>query len=300
LVLAEAEDLPIASHGQRTTFRRSHTDGMHHDAGLGGGSSSSFRIVLVVLAIGDHDDGLATGDVLLETLSGQIDGRTDSSALCADRIRVHRVQEQLGRRTVCGDGELHEGFTGEDHDAQTITAQLVDELFHGSACGFHAAGAQVFALHAVAHIDGHHKVDAFRTRKETIKATYSAAEAQTKGCRLIEGAPITVLQGPRPKASAAPGPAATSASRPADTKVDPTAQRQRDSDARRILESELSREESKLAGLKQEYKNGEPDRLGNERNYQTYLDRVSGLKASITRTESDIAAIKRELAKIAP
>ncbi len=128
----------------------------------------------------------------------------------------------------------------------------------------------------------------------------TAAEAQTKGCRLIEGAPITVLQGPRPKASAAPGPAATSASRPADTKVDPTAQRQRDSDARRILESELSREESKLAGLKQEYKNGEPDRLGNERNYQTYLDRVSGLKASITRTESDIAAIKRELAKIAP
>lgn len=127
----------------------------------------------------------------------------------------------------------------------------------------------------------------------------SAAEARERGCRAIEGAPVTVLQGPRPKASA-PGAASSAASRPADTKVDPSAQRQRDADARRILESELKREEDKLAALKQEYKGGEPDRQGDERNYQKYLDRVSSLKASITRTESDIAAIKRELAKIGP
>lgn len=128
----------------------------------------------------------------------------------------------------------------------------------------------------------------------------TAVEARDRGCRLIEGAPITVLPSPRPRAATASAPAVASAPRPADSKVEPAAQRQRDADARRILESELRREEDKLAGLKAEYKNGEPDRQGNERNYQTYLDRVSALKASITRTESDIAAIKRELAKIGP
>jgi len=54
----------------------------------------------------------------------------------------------------------------------------------------------------------------------------------------------------------------------------------------------------RLAELRREYNNGEPERLGNERNYQKYLDRVADLKSSIARKEADIAAIKRELAKL--
>jgi len=127
----------------------------------------------------------------------------------------------------------------------------------------------------------------------------TANEARVKGCRLVEGTPITVIQMPkaRPNGSAS---TASGVARPADSKVDPNTQRQRDADARRILEDELRREEDKLGVLKREYNNGEPERRGEERNYQLYLDRVSSLKASITRTESDIAAIKRELAKISP
>jgi predicted nucleic acid-binding Zn-ribbon protein len=64
------------------------------------------------------------------------------------------------------------------------------------------------------------------------------------------------------------------------------------------LEAELRREEERLAELRKEYNNGEPERLGNERNYQKYLDRVADLKTSIARKEGDIAAIKRELAKL--
>jgi len=121
-------------------------------------------------------------------------------------------------------------------------------------------------------------------------------QAKERNCRTIEGAPVTVVQMPKPRTSAAaPLPAA---SRPADAKVDPTAQRQRDSDARGILEAELRREEDRLAELKREYNNGEPERQGNERNYQRYLDRVAELKAGIARKEGDIAAIKRELGKL--
>ena len=130
-------------------------------------------------------------------------------------------------------------------------------------------------------------------------------EARDRGCRTIEGAPITIVQSPRPRpvtsgaATAASG-ANSGATRPGDPKVDPAAQRQRDSDARRILEAELKREEERLAGLKRDYNNGEPERRGDERNFQNYLDRVAQMKAGITRSESDIAALKRELNKLPP
>jgi len=128
----------------------------------------------------------------------------------------------------------------------------------------------------------------------------SPDEARDRGCRTIEGAPITIVQTAKPRAQANAASAPASAGRTGDPKVEPSAQRQRDSDARRILEAELRREEERLVGLKRDYANGEPERRGDERNFQKYLDRVADMKAGITRTESDIAALKRELAKLPP
>jgi len=127
--------------------------------------------------------------------------------------------------------------------------------------------------------------------------TMSAKEAKDKGCTVLDNAPITVIQSQKPKA---PSGNAAEGARPANSaKVDPADQRARDSDARRILESELKREEDRLAEMKAEYKDGVPDKQGAEtRNFQKYLDRVSDLKAAITRKEGDIAALKREIAKL--
>ena len=124
--------------------------------------------------------------------------------------------------------------------------------------------------------------------------TISAKEAKDKGCTVLDNAPITVIQGPKPR------PAASTASGPAGSRVDPAEQRARDSDARRILEAELRREEERLAAMKTEFNNGEPERQGNERNYQKYIDRVADMKSAIGRKESDIAALKREIAKQPP
>jgi hypothetical protein len=124
----------------------------------------------------------------------------------------------------------------------------------------------------------------------------SPQEARERNCRTIEGAPVTIVQqrAPAAAASAPPAPAA----RTAETRVDPAAQRARDSDARRILTQELRREEQALVELRKEYNNGEPERRGDERNYQRYLDRVAELKSGIARKEADVAAIRRELAKL--
>lgn len=129
----------------------------------------------------------------------------------------------------------------------------------------------------------------------------TAAQAEQRGCRVIEGAPITIVQGtkvpPRP-APAASG-AASTVPRP-DARVDPATQRDRDNDARRILGDELRKEEERLAELKRDYADGQPERRGDERNYQKYLERVADMKAAIVRKEADIAALKRELAKLPP
>ena len=127
----------------------------------------------------------------------------------------------------------------------------------------------------------------------------TAKEAAARGCKMLDGAPITVISSPprRPAPAAVTGAAAGSAP---DSRVEIQQQRQRDSDRRRILESELAREEERLAALQREYNNGEPERQGNERNFQKFLDRVAELKANVERSQADVAALRREVAKLPP
>jgi hypothetical protein len=129
--------------------------------------------------------------------------------------------------------------------------------------------------------------------------TNNAAEAQAKGCKPMEGGNITVVEGTRVNGNAPVKVATAPQSSGANPKVDADDQRARDADARAILESELKKAEARQAELLKEYNNGEPEKLGPEhRNNQKYLDRVAEMKASIARTENDIAGIRRELARV--
>lgn len=124
--------------------------------------------------------------------------------------------------------------------------------------------------------------------------TLSAKEAAQKGCKAKEATEPTTISGPKPRsASAAPASGAG-----VEARVDRNEQKARDSDAKRILSDELSKAQGELDALKKEYNNGQPERRGDERNYQKYLDRTADLKASIARKEADVAAIKRELGKL--
>ncbi|MCZ8222242.1 MAG: hypothetical protein O9337_22715 [Acidovorax sp.] len=133
--------------------------------------------------------------------------------------------------------------------------------------------------------------------------TNNATQAKERGCRLVEGGNVTVVQGSRPAAGPAPassssgGGAATSP--PSAPKVSSNDQKARDSDARAILESELRKAETRHADLVKEYNNGAPERNALDlRNPQRYTERTAELKASVARSESDIAGIKREIARL--
>ena len=151
---------------------------------------------------------------------------------------------------------------------------------------------------ALAWAGGAGAQETYRCPNNDYKNTISAKEAEKLGCKKLEGAPVTVIQMTKPRPAGTTAVPAATGSSPA--RVDPAAQRSRDSDARRILEGELRTEEERLAALKKEYNNGQPERLGNEQNYQKYVDRVGQLSAAITRKEADIAAIRRELQKLPP
>jgi len=124
--------------------------------------------------------------------------------------------------------------------------------------------------------------------------TLSAKEAAQRGCKAKEATEPTTISGPKSR-SASTAPASGAG---AESKVDRSEQKARDSDAKRILSDELGKAQGELDALKKEYNNGQPERRGDERNYQKYLDRTADLKASISRKEADVAAIKRELGKL--
>ena len=128
----------------------------------------------------------------------------------------------------------------------------------------------------------------------------TAQEARDRGCRTIEGTPITVIAAPqrRPVPATAARASGAAAGTAAGERIDSSEQRARDSDRRRILADELRLEEERLIALRREFNNGEPERRGDERNYQRYLDRVAELRAAILRKESDVAALRRELGKL--
>lgn len=136
----------------------------------------------------------------------------------------------------------------------------------------------------------------YRCPGNDYKNTITAKEAERLGCKRIEGAPVTIIQMTKPRA-ATPVPAASGGS---GVRVDPVAQRARDSDARRILEGELRAEEEKLAVMQKEFNNGQPERQGDEKNFQKYLDRVNDMRAAIARKLTDIAALQREIKKLPP
>lgn len=126
----------------------------------------------------------------------------------------------------------------------------------------------------------------------------NAKDAQSRGCKVVEGGNVTVVQGqPAPKTPVRVAAASVSGSA-TRTDAGPD-QKARDSDSRSILESELRKAETRLVEQQKEYNNGEPDKQGIEgRNYQRYLDRVGELKDGITRNQSDIAGLKREISRL--
>ena len=128
-------------------------------------------------------------------------------------------------------------------------------------------------------------------------------QANGKGCRKLNLEPLTSI--PAPKSSSNPNASANSASTPSKQSASPVSAARydasianRESDRRRILEDELRREELKLGELKAEFNQGQPERRADDKTPQKYQERTARLKDDISRAESNINALKREISKL--
>ncbi len=134
--------------------------------------------------------------------------------------------------------------------------------------------------------------------------TNNATDAKQRGCKVVEGGNVTVLQGGSRASSGGggasrPSTAAASSSPANAPKVDNSDQKARDSDARAILDAELRKAQARLDDLKKEYNDGFPQKSALEmRNPQGYAERTADIKASMTRAEADVEGIKRELSRL--
>lgn len=121
-----------------------------------------------------------------------------------------------------------------------------------------------------------------------------------KGCKRVDVGPVLSMPAPRlPAGRSAMQPAVeerASVSPASFPRVDRDTQRTRDSDRRRILEDELKAEEDRLARLRSEFNNGEPERRGDERNFALYQERIQRLREDIARVETNVGALRREIA----
>jgi hypothetical protein len=179
---------------------------------------------------------------------------------------------------------------------------------------------RVCALLAALPVAAHAQIWRCEGPGGVVEYSNSPASGRDARCRTVDLPSITTIPAPRLPAgaasapapapanpartgaaspAAAPGPGGTASAAPAGfPRVDTAAQRTRDLDRRRILEDELRKEESRLSGLRAEFNGGEPERRGDERNFQRYLDRVQRLKDEIARSESSVASLRREMAAL--
>ena len=118
-----------------------------------------------------------------------------------------------------------------------------------------------------------------------------------RGCKALD-IPGTIAAPAQPR-TGSPARTAAPAATPSDfPKINSAQQRARDDDRRAILDDELRSEAAKLAELRRDFNNGEPERQGSERNFAKYQERVAQMKDQIGRAEKNIDALRREIGNL--
>jgi len=138
----------------------------------------------------------------------------------------------------------------------------------------------VILMLAGAHVGA----EIYKKVDEDGRVTYS--NVPSKGAQKLNLEPLNTIPSPKP-GTQPPG---------NFPKVDAETQQNRDKIRRQILENELAQEMTQLEAAKKALAEGESVRLGSERNYQRYLDRIQPLKDTVAEHQKNIDALKEEIA----
>ncbi|WP_026224311.1 DUF4124 domain-containing protein [Methyloversatilis thermotolerans] len=138
--------------------------------------------------------------------------------------------------------------------------------------------------------------DVYKCIDEDGHVTYTNDKSRARGCKqLSSDVPVSSVPGP---ASTTSRPAAGPSSSAGFPNVSNDQQKTRDGERRRILEAELAAEQKSLDEARKALVEGEAVRLGDERNYQKYLDRIQALKDNVALHERNVDALRKEIGKL--
>ena len=98
---------------------------------IGGSFGRVLHLAFVVLAVGDEDERLVAALTTLECLEARVDGVGERRAALGDDADIHGAQTFRECLVVESQRTLHEGAAGKGDQADTIAAQLLDEVLHG-------------------------------------------------------------------------------------------------------------------------------------------------------------------------
>ena len=130
----------------------------------------------------------------------------------------------------------------------------------------------------------HAWAEIYKKVDEDGRVTYS--NVPSKGAQKLNLEPLNTVPASKPKSQSPDN----------FPRVDSDTQKGRDYKRRQILENELAQEMHQLEEAKKALAEGQDTRLGSERNYQRYLDRVQKLKDTVAEHEKNMDALREEIA----
>ena len=128
----------------------------------------------MILAIGNHNDGLANTLFLGKAMGCHIDGTGNISALGGHHRGVDAGEEHLGRHVIAGDRQLNESVASKHQQANLIVGEVIHQILDHHLTTVQTAGRDILGQHRVTDIHRNNSLDA-----GTLLVTDLGAELRT-------------------------------------------------------------------------------------------------------------------------
>ena len=145
---------------------------------LGGSLCRGHCPTLVVLTVGDDEDGTTHSLLLREAVRGQLNGAGDVGALHGNHGGRDVVEEHLGRDIVASDGQLRVSIAGIDNEADFVINHIIYEAADEHLGLRQTAGRDILGHHGVTDVQGDDGLDAAARARVDASAVLRTCQAQ--------------------------------------------------------------------------------------------------------------------------
>ena len=146
--------------GDRRSLRRSDTQHIDTHASILRSRGSLHCPTLMVLTIGDDNDGTPNAFLGGKAVSGHVDGTPYIRTLGGYHRGIDARKEHLRRYIVARDRQLHEGVACKDDESDLIVRKVVDEVLYHHLTAVETTRHDILCQHGVTDVHTDDGLDA--------------------------------------------------------------------------------------------------------------------------------------------